>query len=91
MQNRGKTRFWRLAVESPFVANSYIFSICIEPIPFGLHPAPAEPNWIDHRIRNGAIKIQKDSSAKCYLFPDNPDTLRQFRQLYSNEIEHLSY
>jgi DNA invertase Pin-like site-specific DNA recombinase len=38
-------------------------------------------HWITDRIHNGTIVVSKDAATRCYLFPDNPDTLRQFRQL----------
>jgi DNA invertase Pin-like site-specific DNA recombinase len=38
-------------------------------------------HWISDRIHNGTIVAEKDPAAHCYLFPDNPETLRQFRQL----------
>jgi DNA invertase Pin-like site-specific DNA recombinase len=38
-------------------------------------------HWISDRIHNGTIDVEKDPAAHCYLFPDNPATLRQFRQL----------
>jgi hypothetical protein len=31
--------------------------------------------WIHDRIRHGTIKAEKDPKAKCYLFPDTPETL----------------
>lgn len=38
-------------------------------------------HWISDRIHNGTIIAAKDANSGCYLFPDNPATLRQFRQL----------
>jgi DNA invertase Pin-like site-specific DNA recombinase len=43
-------------------------------------------HWISDRIHNGTIVIEKDAVTKCYLFPDQPETLRQFRQLLAGEI-----
>ena len=48
-------------------------------------------SWIHDRIGKGIIRIQKDASTKCYLFPDKPDTLRKFRQLIAGKIAHLAY
>lgn len=48
-------------------------------------------SWIGDRIRNGTIKATKDTAKHCYLFPDHPDTLRQFRQLLAGEISHLGW
>ena len=46
-------------------------------------------SWIHDRIRNGTIKVRKDASVGCYLFPDKPETLDQFRQLIDGRIKHL--
>lgn len=35
--------------------------------------------WIHDRIRSGTIKVEKDAKAKCYLFPDTPETLAELR------------
>jgi hypothetical protein len=39
------------------------------------------PHWIYDRINNGCIQISKDSQTNLYLFPDDPATFEQFRQL----------
>jgi DNA invertase Pin-like site-specific DNA recombinase len=49
------------------------------------------PHWIYDRIHNGNIQIAKDPAARTFLFPDKPDTLRQFRQLLAGEISSLAY
>lgn len=46
-------------------------------------------HWISDRIYNGTIAAAKDTTSKCYLFPDNPQTLRQFRQLMEGQITRL--
>jgi DNA invertase Pin-like site-specific DNA recombinase len=46
-------------------------------------------HWISDRIHNGTIVVEKDAITKCYLFPDNLDTLRQFRELREGKITHL--
>lgn len=46
-------------------------------------------SWIHDRIRNGTIKVQKDSKTGCYLFPDKPETLHKFRQLHSGQIGRM--
>jgi DNA invertase Pin-like site-specific DNA recombinase len=46
-------------------------------------------HWIYDRIRNGTIRVQRDARTGCYLFPDKPDLLSTFRQLYCGEIEQL--
>lgn len=35
--------------------------------------------WINDRIRSGTIKAQRDANAKCYLFPDTPETLAMLK------------
>jgi hypothetical protein len=35
--------------------------------------------WINDRIRSGTIKAKRDEKAKCYLFPDTPETLAQLK------------
>lgn len=37
--------------------------------------------WISDRIHNGTIKAKKDEKAKCYLFPDTPETLAELTAL----------
>jgi hypothetical protein len=46
-------------------------------------------SWIYDRIHNGSIRVEKDASTKCYLFPDKPDTLRKFRQLIDGKISNF--
>jgi DNA invertase Pin-like site-specific DNA recombinase len=41
------------------------------------------------RIRGGMIHVRKDSQSRTYLIPDNPKTLRQFRQLLSGKLQSL--
>jgi len=45
--------------------------------------------WISDRINNGTIKAKKDEKAKCYLFPDTPETLAELTALvteYQNKV-----
>lgn len=42
-------------------------------------------------IFEGKLQVKKDPSAKCYLFPDKPATLAQFRQLLDGEISQLCF
>jgi hypothetical protein len=37
-------------------------------------------HWLYDRIHNGTIRIQPDTTG-LYLFPDEPSTLEQLRQL----------
>jgi DNA invertase Pin-like site-specific DNA recombinase len=46
-------------------------------------------HWLYDRIHNGTIRVSKDASTKGYLFPDNPDTLRQFRQLIDGSVSQV--
>ena len=46
-------------------------------------------HWISDRIHNGTIVVEKDAATQCYLFPDNLETLRQFRQLVEGNITRL--
>ncbi len=36
-------------------------------------------HWIHDRIRNGTITANKDTTAKCYVFPDTPETIQQMQ------------
>lgn len=46
-------------------------------------------HWISDRIHNGTIVAEKDAATRCYLFPANLRTLRQFRQLLNGEISEM--
>ena len=46
-------------------------------------------HWIYDRIHNGTIAVRRDPATRLYLFPDTPDTLDHFRQLYAGEIPNL--
>jgi DNA invertase Pin-like site-specific DNA recombinase len=46
-------------------------------------------HWISDRIHNGTIAVEKDAVTGCYLFPDKPQTLRQFRQLLAGQISEM--
>jgi hypothetical protein len=46
-------------------------------------------HWISDRIHNGTIVVEKDAVTKCYLFPDNLETLRQFRKLLDSKISEM--
>jgi len=43
-------------------------------------------HWLYDRIHNGTIHVTKDTTTKGFLFPDNPATLRKFRQLAHGRI-----
>ncbi len=46
-------------------------------------------HWISDRIHNGTIDAVRDANTRCYLFPDNLDTLRQFKELREGKIAQL--
>jgi len=43
------------------------------------------------QIFEGKLHVKKDAGTKCYLFPDKPATLAQFRQLLDGKISRLDY
>jgi DNA invertase Pin-like site-specific DNA recombinase len=45
--------------------------------------------WIHDRIRSGTIKAVKDPKAKCYLFPDTPQTLAEIKAIISTFQSNL--
>ena len=50
-----------------------------------------KPHWIYDRIHNGVIQVEKSEKYNTYLFPDQPDTLEQFKRLVRGEVEMLAY
>jgi DNA invertase Pin-like site-specific DNA recombinase len=50
-----------------------------------------DPHWIYDRIHNGTIQVDKDPSTRLFLFPDEPTTLEQFRQLRSGTFQNLRF
>lgn len=46
-------------------------------------------HWISDHIHNGTIVAAKDTASKCYLFPDNVETLRQFRKLIEGKTTRM--
>jgi len=49
------------------------------------------PHWIYDRIHKGCIQISRDSQTNLYLFPDDPATLEQFRQLRAGTLKTLRF
>ena len=49
------------------------------------------PHWIYDRIHKGTIQITRDSQTNLYLFPDDPATLEQFRQLRAGTLKTLRF
>jgi DNA invertase Pin-like site-specific DNA recombinase len=48
-------------------------------------------SWIERRIWNGTIVIDRDAAAKRYLFPDTEETIATLRELKSGNIDRLSF
>lgn len=46
-------------------------------------------HWIYDRIRSGVIHVTRDTETGLYLFPDQPDTIEQFRKLKAGLIDSL--
>lgn len=38
-------------------------------------------SWIHDRIRSRTINAEMDANAKCYLFPDTPETITEFQSI----------
>lgn len=48
-------------------------------------------HWFYDRIQNGTIEITHDETLGLYLFPDQPKTLRQFKQLKAGKCQRLHF
>ncbi len=49
------------------------------------------PHWIYHRINKGQIQISKDPATGLYLFPDEPQTLEQFKKFKQGILHNLRF
>jgi DNA invertase Pin-like site-specific DNA recombinase len=49
------------------------------------------PYWIYHRINTGQIQVSKDPTTGLYLFPDDPQTLEQFKELKQGILHNLRF
>jgi len=47
--------------------------------------------WLEKRIRNGTIAIERDAEVQRYLFPDAKATITAFQQLKSGKTDHLEF
>ncbi len=47
--------------------------------------------WFHEKIKSGAILAKKDASTRCYLFPDDEETLNTFRRLYQGETQLIVF
>jgi DNA invertase Pin-like site-specific DNA recombinase len=50
-----------------------------------------DPHWIYDRIHNGTIQVDKDPTTRLFLFPDEPETLEQFKGLRTGQFQHLRF
>jgi len=50
-----------------------------------------DPHWIYDRIHNATIQVDKDPNTHLFLFPDEPTTLEQFRQLRAGQFKTLRF
>jgi DNA invertase Pin-like site-specific DNA recombinase len=48
-------------------------------------------HWIYDRIHNRTIQVQRDPQTNLYLFPDQPGTLKLFRQLRAGKLQQLRF
>lgn len=48
-------------------------------------------HWIYDRIHNGCIQITRHPATGLYLFPDQPSTLQQFRDLLNGDLKQLRF
>ena len=49
------------------------------------------PHWLYHRIDIGQIQISKDPITGLYLFPDEPQTLEQFKKFNQGILHNLRF
>jgi len=49
-----------------------------------------DPFWIYGKIHDGTIKIQKDPSYRCYLFPKTPRIIEELKRLKNRKVRHVS-
>ena len=50
-----------------------------------------DPHWIYDRIHNGTIQVDKDPKTRLFLFPDEPETIEQFRHLRAGQFQNLRF
>ena len=50
-----------------------------------------DPHWIYDRIHNGTIQVDKDPKTGLFLFPDEPETIEQFKHLYAGQFQNLRF
>lgn len=47
--------------------------------------------WFIEQIKSGRIRIKKDESTGCYLFPNDKKTLTAIKQLFQGKLRTLDY
>jgi hypothetical protein len=50
-----------------------------------------DPHWIYDRIHNGTIEVDKDPQTRLFLFPDEPETIEQFKRLRAGQFQNLRF
>ncbi len=55
------------------------------------HRLDIDPHWIYDRIHNGTIQVDKDPQTRLFLFPDEPETIEQFKRLRAGQFQHLRF
>jgi len=50
-----------------------------------------DPHWIYDRIHNGTIQVDKDPQTRLFLFPDEPETIEQFKRLRAGQFQNLRF
>jgi DNA invertase Pin-like site-specific DNA recombinase len=50
-----------------------------------------DPHWIYDRIHNGTIQVDKDPTTRLFLFPDEPETIAQFKRLRAGQFQNLRF
>ena len=48
-------------------------------------------HWLYDRLRNGTIQLTRDPITQLYLFPDDPQTLEQLRQLREGKLNRVRF
>ncbi len=48
-------------------------------------------HWLYDRINNNTIKTEKDTGTGLYLFPDTPETIKQFQILKAGILKNLDF
>jgi hypothetical protein len=49
------------------------------------------PHWIYDRIHNGTIQVARQRETHLYLFPDKPETITLFKQLWAGKLQKLRF